>query len=275
MSVNSGLVADIQRYCLHDGPGIRTSVFLKGCNMNCLWCHNPETIAIEPQYIIDESKCIQCGQCEDGCFAGARILCGVEKTVDEIVDVVVLDAPYYGDDGGVTVTGGEPTMQAKFSAGILEACKAKKIHTAIETNMFSSWGNIEKVLKHTDLVMADLKFFDNTLHREWTGVDNNIIKENLIKTSMTGVPIILRTPVIAGLNGTAEEIGLIADFASKLPTLVYYEILPYHKLGLSKGKLNGITRKSFEKPSQEIMNQLCMSAKSKCSNVMLANKKVQ
>lgn len=274
MIINTGLVADIQRYSLHDGPGIRTSVFLKGCNMNCLWCHNPETIALKPQYMINEEKCIGCGQCEDGCFADARVLCGVEMTVDEVVNVVMLDAPYYGEDGGVTVTGGEPTVQAEFSTSILKACREKGIHTAIETNMFSSWNNIELLLKHTDLVMADLKFFDNTLHKKWTGADNNIIKENLLKTSMTGVPIILRTPVVAGLNATVDEISQIADFASKLPSLLYYELLPYHKLGLSKGKLEGITQISFEKPNEEILNQICITAKDKCSNVRMANKKV-
>lgn len=237
MSGEKGLVADIQRCSYHDGYGIRTSVFLKGCNMRCAWCHNPETIAPYPQYLIDKSKCIGCGQCQEGCFSGARTLCGREMTVEEVVRAILLDAPYYGSDGGVTVTGGEPSVQAAFSTAILHSCTEKGIHTAVETNLLAPWEKLLPMLREADLIMADLKLFDDQKHKTWTGVSNEKIKKHLLSLQTLQKPLILRTPVIAGVNDSVEELGRIASFAARLPSLLYYELLPYHSLGLSKGQI--------------------------------------
>ena len=274
--MKNGIVADIQRCSFHDGGGIRTSVFLKGCNMRCAWCHNPETISPEPQYLINEEKCIGCGQCADGCYAGARTLCGTRMTAEEVAEVVLLDAPYYGDDGGVTVTGGEPSVQGDFAAEILKICHEKGIHTAVETNMLCSWTRLFPLLQNADLIMADLKVFDSSLHRQWTGVENIAIKENFMKAAELQKPMILRTPVIAGINDNIGELSAIASFAEGLSPLLYYELLPYHSLGLSKGKIEGsdFVNNQFEKMSLKKVEELAQSIKSCCREIRVAGKRI-
>ena len=134
-SSNSGLIADIQRCSIHDGPGIRTTVFLKGCPLSCVWCHNPECISPEPQTLFYPEKCIGCGFCAEGCYTGARVTCGREMTPEEVFREIERDAPYYGADGGLTVSGGEPLMQADFCAALLDICKSRGVHRAVETSL--------------------------------------------------------------------------------------------------------------------------------------------
>ena len=171
-----GIVADIQRASVHDGPGIRTTVFLKGCPLHCAWCHNPECIDRRPQTMYYPEKCIGCGLCEKGCFSGARVICGKEMSVQEVVKQVLLDKDYYGEEGGVTISGGEPFAQREFLNELIDACKREGIHTAVETSLIYF---DEKIMRKVDLVMADLKIWDNELHKQYTGVENIKIKEHL------------------------------------------------------------------------------------------------
>ena len=261
-----GLIANIQRCSVHDGPGIRTSVFLKGCNLHCSWCHNPETISFSPQELFHPERCIHCGMCEEGCFSGARTLCGTEMTVAQVAAEVLQDRDYYGEEGGITVTGGEPTCQADFTAALLQHMKQLGIHTAIESNLCCSKAVLEKVTAHADLIMADLKIFDSDRHCRYTGAGNELIKENLLSVRK---PLIVRTPVIRGINDTVAEIGQIAAFAGRIPTLLYYELLPYHPLGLSKGIGN---QEKMESPSPEEMKTLAAEAQKHCAQVRIAGR---
>ena len=270
-----GMIADIQRFSLHDGPGIRTTVFLKGCNLNCAWCHNPETIAFQPQFLLRPDKCIHCGGCAEGCFAGARVLCGRERTVGDVLDEVMLDAPYYGSDGGLTISGGEPLFQPEFTLNLLMACREKGIHGALESNMSLPWKVAQPILEQCSLLMADLKLWDSAKHEKWTGMPNDIIKANLLKASDMGLPVLLRTPIIPGVNDDPLGIAAIAEFAARLKTLVCYELLPYHSLGLAKGSLEGYTPTLFEKPSQESMIRLATIAAQTGIAVRIAGKPIK
>jgi pyruvate formate lyase activating enzyme len=267
-----GYIADIQRFSLHDGPGIRTSVFLKGCDMNCAWCHNPETISFEQDIIIDEDKCIHCGKCDEGCYSGARRPVGREMTVEAVMDEVMLDKPYYGSEGGVTITGGEPALQPEFSVSLLEAAKIQGLHCAVESNLHVDYAVSGRLYNCCDLVMCDVKTFDPVKHEKWTGVSNDTILDNLKRIDELGIPLIVRTPVVPGVNDTTKEIGAIAQFLRDIKNLRYYELLPYHSLGLSKRLLNKNSRPVFEKPSKEVMNLLAREAAKYGMSIKIAAK---
>ena len=245
-----GIVADIQRSSVHDGPGIRTTVFLKGCPLNCAWCHNPECIDYKPQTMYYPEKCIGCGLCEKGCFSGAKVICGKEMTVEEVVKQVLLDKDYYGDEGGVTFSGGEPLAQREFLSALMDACKKEGIHCAIETSLIYFDAEI---FGKADLVMADLKIWDNELHRTYTGVENEKIKEHFRGLNELGIPIIARTPVIPEIH---QEIDRISEFLGKLDNVEQYELLPYHPLGGGKREALGIEADGFTIPSKEYMKEL-------------------
>ena len=272
--MKTGIITDIQRYSLHDGPGIRTSVFFKGCNMRCAWCHNPETIAFEPEILLKPENCIGCMRCDEECFADAKILCGQKMTVAEVVTQVKLDAPYYKGIGGITITGGEPVCQSEFCAAIFKACRDEGIHTAIETNLYTNWDNLSQILLYVDLVMADLKVFDDENHRRWIGVGNKLIKENIQRISEAGIPLIVRTPVVPGVNAKIEEIISIASFLGQLPSLEYYELLPYHSLGLSKGIVQGWEYTKFSTPDNQLLQELGKEAAKHCLTVYIAGTSV-
>lgn len=259
-----GIITEIERFSLRDGPGIRTTVFLKGCNMACKWCHNPETLQIKPQLMVYPEKCLGCGVCvractsgariiKDGalhysralctdcgacandCFTGALILSGREMTVEEVMEEILQDRAYYKNSGGgVTLSGGELTTQPEFARALLEAVKAEGISTALETNMHAPWQVYESLLPLVDLVMFDIKIFDCEAHRKWTGVSNERVLENARKLAKTGKDFLVRTPVIPGVNDSQEEIGNIAEFAGSLGGAQYYELLLFNPLGESK-----------------------------------------
>ncbi len=270
------MVSNIQRCSVHDGPGIRTTVFLKGCNMHCQWCHNPETISFAPEYLLYPEKCIGCNMCEHGCFTGARVLCGKEMTVDEIVTEALLDKDYYAKSGGVTVSGGEPTCQPEATVAILKQLQAAGVHTAIESNLHCSQEVLNAIVAHCDLVMCDLKLLDTEKHTNFTGVSNKRIIENIKFLMRVGVPVIVRTPLMAGVNESPAEIGAIAAFLAGLPgheNLLYYEMLPYHSLGLSKESENN-QHITFAAPSKAQIAQLVAIAKQSLPTVFVAGVKM-
>lgn len=252
----TGVVTDIQRMSVHDGPGLRTTVFLKGCNMRCKWCHNPETVRMEPEYLYNEKLCIHCGHCKEGCYTGARVLCGKVMTPAQVVEQAALDKPYYGENGGMTVSGGEPTMQPDFLREILRLGKEAGLHCGIETNLslpFESY--IEPLIPYVDLWMVDLKCFDEDLHKKYTGLSNAHTKQNLHRLDDLGIHVVLRTPVIPGVNDAEEELENIVSFAAGLKNLAYYEALPYHPLGLSKHvEFDGFIER-FETPDRHALRE--------------------
>lgn len=288
----TGTVTNIQRFSIHDGPGIRTTVFLKGCNLRCFWCHNPETLRPQPELqifasrcigcgecfrrcpqgahvIVDgqrkflREKCIACGTCAETCYAQALQIVGEVKTVDQVVEEILRDRAFYETSkGGVTISGGEPLLQRDFTYGILAVCREEGIHTAIETAANFPWERVASILPVTDLVMMDIKLMDSEKHRECTGVPNERILANAERLGQQPIPLIVRTPIIPGVNDTPEEIAAIAAFVSKLPNLVYYELLPFHPMATSKyDSLDMDYRaRNLKPPSKEKMDALTQVA---------------
>lgn len=243
-------IADIERAATHDGPGVRTTVFFKGCPLSCAWCHNPECISFKPQILNYPEKCIGCGECDKGCFAGAKVVCGKNMTVDEVYRELALDKDYYGDTGGVTFSGGEPFSQKEFLNAIIDRCNHENIGCAVETSMIYY---DEEILKKLQLIMCDLKIWDSELHKKYTGVPNEAIKENIIKANGLGVPIIVRTPVIPEIN---QRIDKISEFLKKLKNVKQYELLPYHPLGQNKRIALGMEPDGFTVPKKTTMEEL-------------------
>lgn len=249
----TALVADIQRMSVDDGPGIRTTVFFKGCPLRCAWCHNPECISFEPQTLFYADKCIHCGKCADGCYSGARVVCGTPMTARQILDEIVADRDYYGEDGGVTFSGGEPLARAEFLKTAVDLCAAEGINRAVETSLIYYNDEIEGIMKKLNLVMADLKIWDDKVHRQYTGVGNEAIKRHFEYLNRLGVPIIARTPVIPGID---QGIDMISEFMCGLNNVTKYELLPYHPLGISKKAALGEEPMRFEIPNEEYMKEL-------------------
>jgi pyruvate formate lyase activating enzyme len=265
-----GVVTTIQRFSLSDGPGIRSTVFFKGCNMRCAWCHNPETLLAQSQLHLYPEKCTGCGAClavcpsgarragENGieqisalctacgacaavCFSGALSVSGTEMSVEEILNEVLQDRAYYErSGGGVTISGGEVLAQPEFALELLKALKAEGVSTAIETNFCFPFPLIETLLPHIDLFMIDLKLLDETAHKRWTGLSNRLVLQNIEALDQTGKPFIIRTPLIPGVNDNSAEIARIAEFLSAFKHLEYYEMLNFNPLGASKYKSLGI-----------------------------------
>jgi pyruvate formate lyase activating enzyme len=264
VEVLTGTITDIQHFSIHDGPGIRTTVFFKGCNQRCFWCHNPETLASGPQLQLfldrcigcgvcfercpqgahlledgerrfDRDACVACGTCVETCYAQALVLVGEQRTVDDVVDVVLRDRAFYETSGGgVTLSGGEPLLQVDFAHAILARCRAEGIHTAIETAANVPWERIERVLPVTDLVMMDIKVMDDARHRAVTGAPNGRILAHARRLGEGDKPLIVRTPVIPGVNDDEESVAAIAEFVAQLPNLAYYELLRFHAMAKNK-----------------------------------------
>ena len=239
-----GRIFNIQRFSIHDGPGIRTIVFFKGCYMRCAWCCNPESQRWEIETLVENGKPKTVGR---------------DVTVDDIMPEILADMPYYRrSGGGVTLSGGEVLCQADFARELLERCQAHGLHTAIESAASTTFDKIEKLLPHLDLYLMDIKHIDSQKHKEYTGIDNALILENAVRIAKSGTNLIIRTPVIPGFNDTAEEIRAISKFAASLPGVREHHLLPYHRLG--SDKYTGLGRSyslgEIEPPSNERMQYL-------------------
>ncbi|MDR3344600.1 MAG: glycyl-radical enzyme activating protein [Oscillospiraceae bacterium] len=256
--MGSGIVFNIQRYSLHDGPGIRTTVFLKGCPLRCRWCCNPESqsFAIEPAF--DARKCINCGGCNKSpsarrelslipqCPSGAIFAYGKEYTAAEILDAAERDAVFYGADGGLTLSGGEPLAQPDFAVALLEEAKRRRINTAIESCAHVPWDVLRAAAALLDSIFFDIKSLESEKHRAFTGVGNELILENFRRlcTAFPHKPITVRCPAVPGFN--AEEIPQIAAFARGVGSNVRFQAMEYHTLGAGKYVMLG--RKMLDFP---------------------------
>jgi pyruvate formate lyase activating enzyme len=261
----TGLVFDIQRFSVHDGPGIRTTVFLKGCPLRCQWCQNPESIAHRPEitYIasncihcekcltscpetaihptddngrdIDRNHCTLCGECLEVCYAGALNIIGRYLTVPEVLAEVERDRDFYGKSGGgVTFSGGEPTAQPAFLKELCRQAKARRLHVTIDTCGYAQWATLRPILQDVDLVLFDLKHMDSAAHQRLTGVPNELILQNLIRITALGLPVYVRLPLVPGCNDSLENVRATAAFIAGLPNIQQFDILPYHRLGEPK-----------------------------------------
>ena len=281
-----GIVFDIKHFAVHDGPGIRTTVFLKGCNLRCAWCHNPEGSSGNPQIayyahkcigcdecvrvcpagahkIVDgvhdfrRERCIACGECSTACVADALMLFGRRMTAKELLPLVLEDRDFYASSGGgVTFSGGECMLQSDFLCEILRLCKAEGIHTAVDTAGDVPWEAFAKVLPYTDLFLYDVKAITFALHKEGTGVSNERIVENLARLSgATSAEITVRVPVIGGYNDTDEEISRIAAFLKPF-RIRSVELLPYHAMGAHKYAAIGKEGVPFTEPTEAEMEKI-------------------
>ncbi len=260
-----GNVFNIQKFSVHDGPGIRTTVFLKGCPLSCKWCHNPESISPKPVLafysfrckgcgkciaacpsgalkngVFDRSLCAGCGKCAKACLYGARELFGYEATAGQVMEKVLEDEIFYQTSGGgMTISGGEPFFQPDFTLALLSAAKKAGLHTAVETNLYAKPEHVRRAAAGVDLFFVDIKFMDPEKHKEYCGADNALILGNIKMLSGLGAKIVFRTPVIPGVNdGELED---IARFINSLPERHPLELLKYHDIGAGKYEALGMS----------------------------------
>jgi glycyl-radical enzyme activating protein family len=272
--MSDGLVFNIQRFSIHDGPGIRTSVFMKGCPLRCIWCHNPESRSGEPEisyishkcagcgrcaavcpngahiitadpqtsgdgkgfiHIFDRTKCVRCGKCVSACFYSALSVAGKRYSSEEVIAEVIRDLPFYKNSGGgVTFTGGEPFAQYEFLLDMLRRSKENGLHVCIETSLFAPTERLLEAAEYVDLFLTDYKESNNALHREYTGVPIEPILVNLHALDASGAKIALRCPLIPGKNDREDHYRAIAELANSLTNLIEIDLEPYHPLGISK-----------------------------------------
>ena len=266
-----GLVFDIQRFSIHDGPGIRTTVFMQGCNLRCYWCHNPESQAPYPQVQFFPDKCIgcaecvrvcpanaqllldnqrlhvrdmcqHCGACAQVCFARALVIKAGRMSVKEVIQVVEQDRAYYADSGGgVTFSGGEPALQPDFLAALLARCQALGVHTAVDTAAHVPWPVLEALIPHTDLFLVDIKSCHEARHSQATGVGTRLILENLGRLLADGRPEVwVRIPVVPGFNDNRGDMEAIAQRLADLGGVQRVDLLPFHHLGADKYESLGL-----------------------------------
>jgi pyruvate formate lyase activating enzyme len=282
--MKKGRMFNIEKYAIHDGPGIRTTVFFKGCPLRCWWCHNPEGQSPRSELIYRENRCIGCGECVENCTRKALSLlsqhatlnrascnmCGIcsqmcpsealsvvgkEMSVEEMIKEIERDRVFYDESGGgATFSGGEPLLQPDFLDAILQECNERRIHTTLDTSGYASHEVIDKICGKVDLFLYDIKTMDTANHRKYTGVSNKLILQNLKRLAKNGSNIVISLPIIPRINDDEENILRTGEFISSLPGVEQVSLLPYHRTGVDKYKslgrpyrLNGIR----PPPSQE------------------------
>lgn len=308
--MQSGTIFDIKKYSINDGPGIRTTVFLSGCPLACLWCHNPESISLTPELlyrqnrcllcgtcaevcpegaihldsnrfasrrlsvksletfdsiITDREKCVRCQTCISVCYSGARQFSGREVTVGEVMEQVKREILFYDESGGgVTISGGEPLMQPTFLTELLTACREQEIHTTVDTSGFANWNVFEQIRGKVDLFLYDLKHMDSIRHCEVTGVPNEVILENLRKLAERGHKILVRIPLIPGINDDEENLQASGKFLTCLPELKGVELMGYHNIARAKYEALGREYKltNTKPPTEETMHHAAELLKS-------------
>ena len=234
-------VFNIMRYSVHDGPGIRTTVFFKGCPMSCKWCHNPESMEQKPQRVFNAKKCVMCKQCAgDNCPTGARETIGYEITISELMKEINKDSLFYEQSGGgVTFSGGEPFFQTEFLLEALDNCREAYINTAIDTSGFCDTENLLKAAETANYFLYDVKFIDSEKHREYCGVPNDLILENLKHLAGAKTKLLIRIPVIPTINDGITEMTGIFDFIKDFNNIEAIHLLPYHNIQIDKYKKIG------------------------------------
>ena len=278
---------NIQKYSVHDGPGIRTTVFFKGCPLRCWWCHNPESQRCKHQImyfaerctgcgicekrceqkairlegsrvVIDQGKCNMCGKCTEFCPTNALEHVGKDVTVEELMKEIKKDEVFYEESGGgFTFSGGEPMVQADFLNEVLKACKKREIHTIVDISGYGAWDEFEKIADKVDLFLYDLKFINNEKHKKYIEISNVEILNNLKKLSDIGANIFVRMPIIRNINDDDEHIDESIRFLAKLK-VIQVNLLPYHKMGMDKYRRLDLEYKlsGMEKPTDEKMKEI-------------------
>lgn len=284
-----GMIFDIKRYAIHDGPGIRTTFFLKGCSLKCQWCHNPEGRGKKPEMMlyplrcaehcdecigicpknslskktgsieIEREKCDCCGECQKICVYEAIKVVGKEMSVEDIINEVEKDMIFFDDSkGGITFSGGEPLLQIDFLEAVLDRLKELAIHTAVDTSGFVSFESLAKVAEKVDIFLFDLKMMDDARHIKYTGVSNRKILRNLKKLSAEKTEISIRIPLIKGVNDDLKNISETAEFVRSLKNIREINLLPYHKGGFEKLRRLGKEKNGFifETPSRKRIEEI-------------------
>ena len=264
--MKKGRIFNVERYAIHDGPGIRTTVFFKGCPLRCWWCHNPESQNLRPELIYRENRCIGCGECVKNCSRKALSLasqhvtlnrescnmCGVcvqlcpsealsivgkEMSVEQTITDIERDRVFYDESkGGVTFSGGEPLMQPEFLNAMLHECRERDIHTTLDTSGYASQDVIDRMRDKVDLFLYDIKTMDDAKHKEYTGVSSKLILRNLERLAKNGSNIVISLPIVPGINDDEENIVRTGEYISSLPSVEHVSLLPYHKAGVDKYK---------------------------------------
>ena len=280
-----GIIFDIKRFAIHDGPGIRTTIFFKGCPLHCAWCHNPEGIESSFELMPSPRRCAAdctecfkvcpnglakndgrivlqravrgdalCSRCADACVYDALRLVGKRVSVEDITAEVEKDRIFYEQSGGgVTFSGGEPLLQPVFLSELIDELKTRGFHLALDTSGFAAWEVLERIARKCDLILYDLKIMDDARHRKYTGVSNRLILDNLRRLSSVGKAIWVRIPLVPGVNDDEENMRRTADFLRPLPNIKRVSVLPYHRGGCEKYKNlgKGAGFRAFEPPSEE------------------------
>jgi len=264
--MKKGIIFDIEKYAIHDGPGIRTTIFFKGCPLRCWWCHNPEGQDSKPELIYRKNRCIGCGECVKNCSrvalslvaqhisinrekcdlcvkcsqicsSDALSIVGKEMTVEEVIKEIEKDMIFYDEsDGGVTFSGGEPLQQPSFLSALLDECKERDIHTAVDTCGYASNEIVDRIRGKVDLFLYDIKIMDDAKHRKYTGVSNKLILENFRRLAKNGSNLLVSFAIIPGVNDDEDNITRTANFILSLSNVKNLSLLPYHRAGLEKYK---------------------------------------